>query len=76
MDGCCKIVLPVDQNGSPYTLAFKMFQDLSAEHHQRDVIRYLIKISKIEHDTGLSFFPGFSAGTRTAVGNDLEPRLW
>jgi hypothetical protein len=66
----------LDQDGSPHTLAFEMHQELPAAHHQRDVIRYLINISKIEHDMGLGFFPDFSIETRMAVGHDLEPRLW
>jgi len=57
---------------------FEILQDLPATHHQRDVIRRLINISKIEHAMGLSFFPDFSAGTRTIVAaeNDVELRLW
>jgi len=75
-DGCYKIVLRVDQDGSPHTLAFEMPQDLPMGHEQRDLIQYLTTITKIEQDTGIGFFPDLPAETRTVVENDVETRLW
>lgn len=45
-------------------------------HQQRDLIQYLTTITKIEQDTGIAFFPDFSAELRTEVENDSETRLW
>jgi len=61
-DGCYKIVLRVDQDGSPHTLAFEMPQDLPMGHEQRDLIQYLTTITKIEQDTGIGFFPDLPDG--------------
>jgi hypothetical protein len=38
--------------------------------------QYLTSITKIEQDTGISFFPDLPAGTRTTVENDVERRMW
>jgi endonuclease G len=75
-DGCYKIVLRVDQNGAPHTLAFEMPQDLPWVHQQQMLLQYLTSISKIEQDTGISFFPDLPAGTRTTLENDVESRMW
>jgi DNA/RNA endonuclease G (NUC1) len=75
-DGCYKIVLRVDQDGSPHCLAFEMPQDLPWVHQQQMLLQYLTSVSKIEQDTGISFFPDLPAGTRTTVENDVESRMW
>ena len=75
-DECYKIVLRVDQNGTPHTLAFEMPQDLPMGHQQPDLIQYLTSITKIEQDTGIGFFPDLPEPTRTVVENDVESRLW
>ena len=75
-DGCYKIVLRVDQNGLPHALAFEMPQDLPWTHQQQALLQYLTSISKIEHDTGISFFPDLPLRTRTRVENDVETRMW
>ena len=75
-DACYKIVLRVDQNGSPHCLAFEMPQDLPMGHQQRDLLQYLTTIAKIEQDTGIGFFPELPAELRTVVENDVETRMW
>jgi len=75
-DRCYKIVLRVDQNGSPHVLAFEMPQDLPMGHQQRDLLQYLTTIAKIEQDTGIGFFPELPAELRTVVENDVETRMW
>jgi len=75
-DKCYKIVLRVDQNGSPHCLAFEMPQDLPWVHQQQALLQYLTSISKIEQDTGIEFLPNLSAGTRAALEADVETRMW
>ena len=75
-DACYKIVLRVDQNGSPHCLAFEMPQDLPMGHQQRDLLQYLTSIARIEQDTGIGFFPELPEPTKTTVENDVEKRMW
>jgi endonuclease G len=75
-DGCYKIVLRVDQDGSPHALAFEMPQDLPWVHQQQALLQYLTSISKIEQDTGMEFFPDLPAGTRTTLENTVESKMW
>jgi hypothetical protein len=60
----------MDQNGSPHILAFEMLQDLPAVHHQRDLIRRLTSISKIEHDMGLASSLTFAQGVIQSLSSD------
>ena len=75
-NGCYKIVLRVDQDGSPHALAFEMPQDLPWVHQQQALLQYLTSISKIEQDTGMGFFPDLPAGTRTTLENAVESKMW
>jgi len=75
-NGCYKIVLRVDQNGSPHALAFEMPQDLPWVHQQQALLQYLTSISKIEQDTGMGFFPDLPAGTKTTLENAVESKMW
>ena len=75
-DRCYKIVLRVDQDGSPHALAFEMPQDLPMGHQQRDLLQYLTSITKIEQDTGIGFFPELPAELRTTVENDTPAKMW
>ena len=75
-DGCYKIVVRVDQDGSPHALAFEMPQDLPWVHQQQALLQYLTSISKIEQDTGMGFFPDLPAGTKTTLENAVESKMW
>ena len=75
-DRCYKIVLRVDQDGSPHALAFEMPQDLPWVHQQQMLLQYLTTIGKIEQDTGIKFFPDLPAELRTTVEKDVETRMW
>lgn len=75
-DMCYKIVLRVDQDGSPHALAFEMPQDLPMGHQQSDLLQYLTTVSKIEQDTGASFFPDLPGSTRASLENEMSSRLW
>jgi endonuclease G len=75
-NGCYKIVLRVDQDGSPHALAFEMPQDLPMGHQQQMLLQYLTSIAKIEQDTGIGFFNELPTELRMAVENDVGKRMW
>jgi endonuclease G len=75
-DKCFKIVLRVDPDGSPHTLAFEMPQNIAMGHRQNDLLQYLVPITQIEKDTGIEFFPELSEPTRSEVSRARASRLW
>jgi endonuclease G len=75
-ESCYKIVLRVDQDGSPHALAFVMPQDLPMGHQQRDLLQYVTTISKVEVDTGISFFPALPSAKRASLENEDSSKLW
>jgi endonuclease G len=75
-ESCYKIVLRVDQNGTPHALAFVMPQDLPMGHQQRDLLNYLTSISAIEAQTGITFFPEAPTFLRDKLEAETANRLW
>jgi len=75
-DKCYKIVLRVDDDGSPHALAFEMPQELPMGHQQQALLQYLTSIAKIELDAGISFFTDLPVGTRAGLEADVETRMW
>lgn len=75
-DRCYKIVLRVDGDGTPHSLAFEMPQDLPIGHQQVDLLQYLTTIKQIEGDTGITFFAGMESGKRAVVESDQARGLW
>ena len=75
-DRCFKIVLRVDQDGTPHALAFEMPQTIELGHRQSDLLQYLVPISEIEKQTGIEFFRALPEPVRSRLESGRETRLW
>jgi hypothetical protein len=45
-------------------------------HQQRDLAQYMMKISEIQHDTSISFFPDLAEPIRSQIENMKPAGLW
>lgn len=75
-DRCFKIVLRVDQDGTPHALAFQMPQSIEMGHQQNDLLQYMVPISEIEKQTGIEFFPQLEESARSTLITAHPSRLW
>ncbi len=75
-DGCYKIVARQDSTGHVTALAFEMPQLRTMQRQQSLLPQYLVSISKIEQDTGITFFSGLSAEDQASLKATAASGLW